>query len=839
MKKLLLLAVLTIISLMKLSSQCNIRDITLEIADCNGDDVVAVLLQFNADEVSDTFTVVGNGINYGTFAYADLPINLGNFEANCDTQYEFIIKDKANPECSGVLEYGKICCEEECNIEIVDFEAGRCDEEGVTVSFDIEKTGTAGLGFDVFAGDDFVGFYKYDELPIRINNFPSTGTATEKITVCENDRPDCCDTLVFESTCGCGIFDIDVDIIECDDEAMSFYAKIDFDPQMTSDSFLLGGNNTTYGSYAYADLPISVGPLPFSESIEYEFLIIDKSSSVCFNFYDVGKVKSCAEVPCDIDDVSISFPEDCTPNGIIYGVLEFDYSGNVSDSFTVKGNGNHYGTFAYGADSYEIGPIPGDCKSFLEFEVRDNSDDGCSDYVELEEPICCPGSCSITDLRIDKDVCDDVGLFYVNLLFNYEGSVSDSFYVKGNGNVYGTFAYGEESYRIGPLDGDCITIYEFIVRDVQSPDCQADASIEEPVCCGDRCGIDDVRVEAGECNEEDMFYVDVEFQTIGSVSDSFSIVGNGRNYGTFAYGETFYRVGPLEGDCETKYEFIVKDQANPDCSDFSGLEEPVCCGSGCFLEEIGLDFDCEAGNKLIIELGTSNKRQADSVIIVVNNEKVDTVGKEEFPYFYVFDEVPESVLVELIDLNDPFCIIEKDIEINCETDCEIGDLDIDFIECDESNNPFFRLDFDHNRGDNDVFKLEVDETIIGYFKYKDLPLDVGPINQAEEDYFFVVRDSIKTSCVNRKMIEPVTCSSATDEMEEFGLRMYTLPGQLLLINEDFNDVDLQIISIAGIRTFQGSVGNAVEINTSLWHPGIYIARIVINRKIFTRKVLIR
>ena len=48
---------------------------------------------------SDSFDIVGNGINYGTFAYVNLPVTLTGLDADCETEYEFVIVDQDDPNC--------------------------------------------------------------------------------------------------------------------------------------------------------------------------------------------------------------------------------------------------------------------------------------------------------------------------------------------------------------------------------------------------------------------------------------------------------------------------------------------------------------------------------------------------------------------------------------------------------------------------------------------------------------------------------------------------------------------------------------------------------------------
>jgi hypothetical protein len=726
--------------------QCSLRDMTVTPSDCTEGNTFEVEINFLFDEVSDSFSIRGNGQEYGFFAYTDLPVVIGPLEGNCNTPYEFVAKDKIMSECSTFLDLGKICCNaQECAVEIIDFKAARCSEEGMIIQFDLETAGTAGLGFDVYSGENFIGFYNYDQLPLTINNFKSSGTATEKLIVCENDNPDCCDTLVFETTCGCRVYRIDVDVVDCNDNEDTFYAKIDMEYQETSDSFLLGGNNTTYGSYAYVDLPIIVGPFPFSESIEYEFLVLDKASAVCFNFVDLGVVNGCSRIPCDIDDVVMDLKEeDCTPNGILYGTLTFKYEGSVADSFEVRGNGNFYGTYAYGKENYEIGPIPGNCESVLEFVVIDKGEEGCRDFTFIEDPVCCVQSCIISDVRVDLDDCMDDGNFFVNIFFNYSGEVADSFEIRGNGQNYGTYVYGKESYRLGPL----------------------------------------------------------------------------------------------KGDCETIYEFVVIDKNNPDCKSFVEMEEPVCCEVACPLREIGVDLNCNDGF-LIIAVGTTKTITEDSANIYFNDVLFKKIGYNEFPYKVILnEEITFPLLIEVVDANNVQCVVEKEIENGCEN-CEIGSLNIDFLECDSDNKLFFKVNFETNRSTDKKFKLSVDEVSYGFYSYGELPITIGPVPNTGQEIFFVARDSLRESCVNRKSLDPVTCSSSIDELSDMGIRLHAGDGRIVIFNDELMQMEISIHSIIGQRLFQGSVGYHFELNTSSWMPGIVIARIKVDRKIHVLKLFIQ
>ncbi|MBK7094631.1 MAG: T9SS type A sorting domain-containing protein [Saprospiraceae bacterium] len=59
---------------------------------------------------SESFTVKGNGLFYGTFNYSNLPVILGSFKCSDNKNLEFIIRDSEDEMCKIVLEPGVIKC---------------------------------------------------------------------------------------------------------------------------------------------------------------------------------------------------------------------------------------------------------------------------------------------------------------------------------------------------------------------------------------------------------------------------------------------------------------------------------------------------------------------------------------------------------------------------------------------------------------------------------------------------------------------------------------------------------------------------------------------------------
>ncbi len=81
-----------------LPQPCVISELTVTALPCNAPGQYFATLNFQHQNTgAQGFTVRGNGVQYGTFSYADLPITLGPFNGNQTREFE--VRDVAQPQC--------------------------------------------------------------------------------------------------------------------------------------------------------------------------------------------------------------------------------------------------------------------------------------------------------------------------------------------------------------------------------------------------------------------------------------------------------------------------------------------------------------------------------------------------------------------------------------------------------------------------------------------------------------------------------------------------------------------------------------------------------------------
>ena len=525
------------------NSQCEITDLTVTVSECDENDKFSAEINFNFDETgANGFQILGNGNNYGTFQYGDLPIIIEDLTGNCELEYEFIIRDIDDPTCAEFIDYGTVCCDDVCAISIFDFETTECSDDfsfGISLNLEFEFVGDN--GYSVSINEDNYGDYSYEELPLNIDDITSTGAGINTITICDIDNPDCCESFSFLNPCVCGMTNITTEIVDCNSDDTTYFAIINFDYIATNDSFQMGysneGTNVFLGTFAYDDLPVTAGPIFLSDN-EQEILIVDTDDFFCFSSAYLGIVDDC-NIECQLFNV---FAEAyMCEEGVYFMDVEFEAKDIVGSTFDILVDAISYGTFQYGENVYTIGPIPSNCDLAPTVVVQDSGEGLCSDFFNLDEPVCCLPDCNF----ISFDATADCGtsMLTVNGIFENNGAMLSGFYfVEFLGTSYGPFSYGDFMFSIQvPLlaDGE----YEITINDSLDPECQISTTVIVQ-CEVQPCTIFNVFAEASEC-EDGVFFVDVEFEFAGEVSDSFEILGNGMNYGIFAYGEQFYIVGPL------------------------------------------------------------------------------------------------------------------------------------------------------------------------------------------------------------------------------------------------------------------------------------------------------
>ena len=331
--------------------QCIFNNFVISNSVCDQSGRILFTLNLSATGNSSKFSVIGNGKNYGTFSYSALPLSIGPFNADCSTEYEFLIRDSINISCQTYKKVGKLCCEDLCKIRVSRLTADMCKEGKYELGLDLKYFAPPD-GFDVFHNGKLLNTFQYSSLPLKVKEVNSSlHESFNTISVCAFNDKTCCDTVLLTNPCICSIANVRGQILGCSLVDKKFNVKVNFDHQGVSDSFRIGGNLINYGTFAYKDLPITIKNLTLSESIDYEFLIIDKSNPICFNSFSPGIVSGC-NFTCKLNIHSIQ-QMFCDSIKITLSLkVKDDFAG--VNGFILYHNTQKIGQYKYGQKEYLI-----------------------------------------------------------------------------------------------------------------------------------------------------------------------------------------------------------------------------------------------------------------------------------------------------------------------------------------------------------------------------------------------------------------------------------------------------------------------------------------------------
>jgi hypothetical protein len=378
----------------------------------------------------------------------------------------------------------------------------------------------------------------------------------------------------FQENLPCEISNVTAEVTPC--ENGQFFVILNFDYQnVGNQGFKVQGNGVVYGSFAYGELPVTIGPLNGNGVTVYEFVVKDIAHPDCHNFVVIDPVDCGGADPCEIYDLVVE-PGECNGDGQYNLTIDFQVQNPGNDFFEVYYNNQVIGYYPLADLPVTIENFEDNGEAVVAIKVCINdSNPACCKVKEFESP--CPGGgpCHIYDLVAETTPCEN-GQFYVILNFEYQNVGGEGFKVVGNGNNYGVFDYSSLPLTLGPFNGDGVTVYEFGVFDLLHPDCGDDTFID-PVECegGNPCEIYDLVVEPGECNGEGQYNLTIDFQVQNPGNDFFEVYYNGQVIGFYPLADLPLTIENFEDNGEGLVDIkVCINDANPACCKIAVFESP-------------------------------------------------------------------------------------------------------------------------------------------------------------------------------------------------------------------------------------------------------------------------
>jgi len=189
---------------------CTIYDLEVITGDCNSDSTYNMTINFQYEEIGEQefFNLYArNDELIGYFPLSSLPLTITNFPSSGEN-YDFVkvcINDTL--DCCKEIEWIPPTCiiENNCEITSLDVVVGERNDDGSTynllLDFDFENTNGQEF-FEIYFRDDvFYDYFQLSDLPITINDFPSSGLENDFIKIVINDMPECSENIEWINPC--------------------------------------------------------------------------------------------------------------------------------------------------------------------------------------------------------------------------------------------------------------------------------------------------------------------------------------------------------------------------------------------------------------------------------------------------------------------------------------------------------------------------------------------------------------------------------------------------------------------------------------------------------------
>ncbi len=364
-------------------SPCNLRDLNVVESACIEGESYA-WIDFDYTGVGETFSVRGNGQIYGDYFYQDLPVKVGPIPEHDDARFELVVRDKANEQCviDGLFE-GK-SCREECPFGDIETSISACDDSlFFWVTLDLASLENRIDTFIVeVKGDHFS--YSYSDLPVEIGPFPADGSFYEMTLRDGSDG--CMERLPLgRVVCDeqCSISEVSVDVVECHDSLYIISISKPESPFHAYDVYL---DQSYMGFFKESEFPLRMDIYHTGEESLVLKLCVSDNTTCC---HEVElDLPSCNDHQCSFLELE-GDTLDCE-GGFYYVRAKVFHEGN-GETFSVRVNGEHYGSYRYDNPEIDLGPFMADGVTYYEVIAVDDTDQRCAGVLSLD-PVSCTDS---------------------------------------------------------------------------------------------------------------------------------------------------------------------------------------------------------------------------------------------------------------------------------------------------------------------------------------------------------------------------------------------------------------------------------------------------------------
>ncbi len=277
--------------------------------------------------------------------------------------------------------------QEPCSVTNLMVTTGTCDNDGAyAITLDFDYTNPENSFYDIYLRDnDYYGLFRYDELPLTINDFKPSGLEYDFIRVCIDERPDCCLEIEFTPpTCitdsnPCAVSNLQAAVVNNCNPDGTYNLSIDFDVENAGNEFfdLYVRDDVLLGFYSLDSLPLELNNfMPSGFDYDYLKVCVNDDPNCCQEVEFMGP--DCPTDSCEISNLILD-PGNCTSATTYDLYLDFDVVNPGNEYFEVFTRNDSL--FGY----YLLSDLP---MSLPDFEISGFN----YDYIKVcinDVPECC------------------------------------------------------------------------------------------------------------------------------------------------------------------------------------------------------------------------------------------------------------------------------------------------------------------------------------------------------------------------------------------------------------------------------------------------------------------
>ncbi|MCB0572281.1 MAG: T9SS type A sorting domain-containing protein [Phaeodactylibacter sp.] len=738
--------------------QCDISNLSVDAGPCNPNGVFNVKLDFDYQNVSDTFELWLNGNATGQFyAYSSLPIILSPFVAPTP-ELVFTVVDSEHPDCGASVVLPPQNCNPCPQIDDVVYHLTPCNDNGYfyLVIDDILSTAPAlSNQFQITINGQSYGTFNYGGLPFELGPLAGNG-AVFNVAIFTQNTTNCAYTFEFGPVnCngnGCPLEGLD--IISgpvCYQANGYYYLKMRVDGAHAGDVLLIHSAVTgatidaVYnGDFVEVELPIDNGA--FLENL-----------TVCLANNATGTSPCCLDItfdvpcgPCWIQSVDYHVTP-CTAAGT-FGIV-IDHINPVTFPadipFHAIVNGQSYGPFSAASLPVTIGYFPGGPNAIYHVLITADNTASCA-YDFNVGPVNCTDCPLESASVIGIPTCIDTSNGSYAVAFEVVGAQeTDLLRVTSliSGNTVISSYEGLLFINLPNTNLGYDKVRICLLNDPSSTVTDCCITLDYDIACPTGCPWSNIGITPNDCNADGYYTAVLDMDFTGPALNSGFLVESDNYLEDFSFANLPVTIGPFPGNGEARVITLYIPGTN--CVQSITILSPDCNNGGCAISNVVVEpHPCNADGLFMADVGVQASNPGSMGYLVFADGQINGPFSYSMPFVTIGPFAGDGTTVYdflVLDLENPTCYGYAELgPIECNDNCDINALVVDPLDCNPDGTYNLVVDFQVSNPGNDFFDVYAgsNNTFLGYYPIADLPLTIENFPASGNDF-----DRIKI-CIN-------------------------------------------------------------------------------------------